>query len=428
MTEIEPPIESSTDDRVIVSKVIAIVVVFVLISVLFAAQIYFYGAIHEGVRAYIRGEGLWAKAQKEATFQLTAYSYTRDATNYEKFIKSMSIPLGDHAARLALSQTPPDLAAAHAGFLEGGNDAQDIDGMISLYQNFKNIHLMREAIEVWESADQELENLFQLGKALNDEITAAQPRESEITRLRQKIAAVSAVLHLLEQKFSSVLSETARWVRRISWQISFFMSAVLIGLGVLASRRIIRSISNELAIRKMLEEQIFKEAREDPLTGLYNRKYFTEQFDRYLKLAAREKRHCSLLYLDLDYFKPVNDTFGHTVGDTVLKAAAEIFKDQIRSTDLIARIGGDEFVILLVHPCDRDGVEISAKRIIDELQKPMLIDGNEVQTGVSIGAAMFPEDGEDAATLVKKADDALYAAKEAGRRSLVFWQNQGGQP
>jgi len=429
MTEHEGLEPDDGDEKAIISRIVTIVAVFVLISILLASQMYLYGALYEGVRSFVRGEGIWAKAQKDATYHLTNYSYTKDPLDYREFLERISITLGDKKARIALTQPSPDEEAARQGLLQGGNDPQDIGTMIALILRFGDLFYIQEALRIWSEADEKVANLIDLGQQLDEMIKSGNPNEQELVELRRQIAFTNAELHTKEERFSAVLSEGARWVRSMSWKISGGILIVLIGTGILASRRIIRRIAWELKTRKELENVVFREARQDPLTQLFNRKFFDEQFDRYLKLAEREVRHCALLYLDLDGFKPVNDTYGHGVGDKVLKRAAEIFCEQLRSTDLIARIGGDEFIVLLVHPCDREGVGVSANRIIEELKKPMTIDGADIVTGVSIGAAMFPEDGENKDVLVKKADMALYTAKNSGRGKLVFYdQNQMSKP
>ncbi len=421
MTEHEGIEPDNGDEKAIISRIVTIIAVFVLISVLLAAQIYLYGALYEGVRSFVRGEGIWAKAQKDATYHLTSYSYTKDPLDYREFLERIAVTLGDKKARIALTQPTPDEEVARQGLLQGGNDPQDLDAMIGLILHFGDLFYIEEALQIWAEADGKVASLIDLGQRLDEAIKTGGADEQELSKLRRQIAFTSAELHAKEERFSAALSEGARWVRDMSWKISGTILIILIGTGILASRRIIRRIAWELKTRKELETRIFREAREDPLTNLFNRKFFDEQFDRYLRLAEREKRHCALLYLDLDGFKPVNDTYGHGVGDKVLKRAADIFSEQLRSTDLIARIGGDEFIVLLVHPCDREGVKVSANRIIEELKKPMTIDGADIVTGVSIGAAMFPEDGENKDVLVKKADMALYDAKNTGRGKLVFY-------
>jgi len=412
--------DNTGTDKAITAKIVTIVAVFALISVLFAAQIYVYGIVHEGIRAFVRGEGLWSKAQKEAAHHIVRYTQTNDPADYQAFLENIRIPLGDKKARLALSQTPPDYEAAREGLLAGGNHPDDLANMVAVFIHFSGFEHMRDAIRIWTEGDSLIDLLVALAQSVDRELKKPAPNQEIIATLRKDILALDARLQPLEEQFSNVLSEGARWVRTLSLKISLVLLAVLVGAGILASHRIVRGISRQLAWQQKLQQQVYREAREDPLTGLYNRKFFNEQFDRYMKLAQREKRHCALLYLDLDRFKPVNDVYGHTVGDKVLKEAAKILTAQLRSTDLIARIGGDEFVILLVHPCDRDGVAISGERIIQALAQPIRIDGVEIKVGASIGAALFPEDGDTVDALLKKADNALYAAKQSGRGKLIF--------
>ena len=132
------------------------------------------------------------------------------------------------------------------------------------------------------------------------------------------------------------------------------------------------------------------------------------------------------MMLDLDRFKQVNDTFGHPVGDAVLMAVATTFTKFSRETDVIARIGGDEFAILVVHPENEDSAGISARRIIDEIKSLKMVEETNVQIGISIGIALFPKDAEDQEELVKKADRALYKAKENERGVFVFYQPEMG--
>ena len=414
------PLESGNNDKAIITKIVTIVVVFVLISVLFAAQIYVYGVLHEGIRAFVRGEALWSRAQKEATHHIVRYTRTNDPADYQAYLENIRIPLGDKQARIALSQTPPDYKAAREGLLDGKNHPDDLASMMAIFIHFGEFDHMRNAIQIWTEADSLIDRLIALAETVDRELKKPTPNPEIIATLREDILSLDAHLQPLEKEFSDVLSEGARWMRSLSLKISLILLAALVGTGILASHRIIRSISRQLSLRQRLEQQVYREAREDPLTGLYNRKFFNEQFDRYMKLAQREQRHCALLYLDLDRFKPVNDVYGHTVGDKVLKEAAKILTAQLRSTDLIARIGGDEFVILLVHPCDRAGVAVSGERIIKALAQPIRIDGVEIKVGASIGAALFPEDGDTVEALLKKADNALYAAKHSGRGKLIF--------
>ena len=129
------------------------------------------------------------------------------------------------------------------------------------------------------------------------------------------------------------------------------------------------------------------------------------------------------MLLDLDKFKPVNDTYGHLVGDILLQRVATIFKEHSRTTDIIGRFGGDEFAIVLIHPESTELVETVAERILSEIGKPTFISGNNIEIGVSIGISMSPDDGVDTKSLISAADLALYRAKNNGRNCYRFHQS-----
>jgi diguanylate cyclase (GGDEF)-like protein len=157
----------------------------------------------------------------------------------------------------------------------------------------------------------------------------------------------------------------------------------------------------------------------DNLTGVANRNKFHQKFDESLKLAQREGLRLALLLLDLDHFKEINDTYGHVAGDDLLRNFANCCSRACRQTDMVARLGGDEFAILLVNPKDRNAVEMVARKLLEDLGKPMVIQEHPIQIGASIGIAMYPEDGQDVDTLTKKADASLYEAKGSGRNRHI---------
>lgn len=161
----------------------------------------------------------------------------------------------------------------------------------------------------------------------------------------------------------------------------------------------------------------------DHLTGLANRNQFHQRFDEALKLAKREHKELALVLLDLDLFKPVNDRYGHQVGDELLKAVAALFVRHSRETDVVARLGGDEFAVLLVHPDSRSSAQQYARRIIEKIAEPFIIDGHRICIGVSLGLAIYPEDATDPDELVNYADQALYSAKRQGRNTFCMFRS-----
>lgn len=180
-------------------------------------------------------------------------------------------------------------------------------------------------------------------------------------------------------------------------------------------------LQETLAAQKRVEDQIRHMAQHDALTNLPNRALFSDRLQQAIAAADREERHLALLFIDLDRFKPVNDGFGHRVGDLLLQEAARRMQDCIRESDTVARIGGDEFVVLLRTIDSTSSAQRFAEKIRLTLSTPFIIDGREHVVSSSIGVAVYPQHGTDELTLAKNADTAMYAAKNAGRdRQHIF--------
>jgi diguanylate cyclase (GGDEF)-like protein len=171
----------------------------------------------------------------------------------------------------------------------------------------------------------------------------------------------------------------------------------------------------DITVRKKGEERVRFISRHDGLTSLINREVFLEHLAGASARAARTAERFAVLFIDLDRFKPVNDQFGHAVGDQVLRHVADRMRAVVRESDVIARLGGDEFAILQRQvQCAADATRL-AGRVLDELSKAMQIEGHAVQIGASIGISHFPASGADPDTLLRSADAAMYAAKADGR-------------
>jgi diguanylate cyclase (GGDEF)-like protein len=158
-------------------------------------------------------------------------------------------------------------------------------------------------------------------------------------------------------------------------------------------------------------------ARFDSLTALPNRRLFTEDFDR--MCAGKTEEEFTLLFLDIDDFKTINDTYGHDAGDAFLVETSNRLQSAVRSTDQVARLGGDEFSILLIGSHDEEWLNKICDRIVDSFTAPVAFNDLTIRTTVSMGAASFPKDGDTQEKLYKSADIALYEAKRLGRNN---WQ------
>lgn len=192
----------------------------------------------------------------------------------------------------------------------------------------------------------------------------------------------------------------------------------------------INTVRQALAKRQLvlsnikLGRQLEDLATHDPLTGLPNRRMFNDCLELAIKKADRGNKSVSLLIIDLDHFKNVNDTLGHNAGDNLLVQATDRMEKCIRETDILARVGGDEFFLIVEDAKYPQYTANVARRIIQETNKPFSIDGNEVRIGASIGIAVYPSDGDDAEVLVKHADIAMYRVKNEGRNNYQFFTEE----
>ncbi len=189
-----------------------------------------------------------------------------------------------------------------------------------------------------------------------------------------------------------------------------------------------RGIGREITRQKLAEENINRLAHYDTLTSLFNRTAFFERLNHALSVAQRHARSLAVLFIDLDRFKDVNDAFGHVTGDEVLKIMAQRLTGTIRASDTAARLGGDEFIVLAEDVSRESDVSEFGQRLLDALSEPFALHGQECRLSASVGIAMSPHDGDDAATLLKKADVAMYRAKESGRNGLAFFSEVDNRP
>ena len=207
-------------------------------------------------------------------------------------------------------------------------------------------------------------------------------------------------------------------------QFSLLLSAFLLIGGYLVyrwSRN--RQLVWELE-REKSEEQIEYLAHHDPLTGLPNRRLAQDRIQQALAYADRQGAKVALLFLDLDNFKGINDTLGHSIGDAVLVEVTARLQSCLRGTDTLSRQGGDEFLVILTDIREPENVIRVAEAIQEKLQGTRLVEGNELSSTLSIGIALYPDDGADFETLLRKADTAMYNAKSSGRNAYRFYAEQ----
>ena len=172
--------------------------------------------------------------------------------------------------------------------------------------------------------------------------------------------------------------------------------------------------------RKRYQEQLEHQANYDALTGLPNRNLLHDRLKQAV-YAQRHARAIAVVFIDLDHFKFINDSLGHSAGDKLLQKMADRLRDAVRDGDTVSRLGGDEFILVLNDQQNEEIIFRAMQRIIGELGKPLVIDGQELTVTCSAGISLYPQDGPDVDTLLKNADAAMYRAKEAGRNNFQFY-------
>jgi diguanylate cyclase (GGDEF)-like protein/PAS domain S-box-containing protein len=242
--------------------------------------------------------------------------------------------------------------------------------------------------------------IFQLVDVETGQPTPCPATAAIIENQRRAPAAASCVL--MRRDGQAVAVEVG--ATPIHDRVGGVVGAVMVGHDVTAARE--------------LSDRLAHMALHDHLTDLPNRTLFNDRIEQALTLARRSGAHLSLLYIDLNRFKEVNDTLGHLVGDEVLRMAAQRLLNCVRASDTVSRQGGDEFLALLID-CDFEKAKSCAEKIFDALSAPFAIGMNRLALSASIGIAQYPRDASDTAALIKAADEAMYAVKCAGRTDTV---------
>lgn len=179
-------------------------------------------------------------------------------------------------------------------------------------------------------------------------------------------------------------------------------------------------IARDITERKFIEQQIEHQAHYDSLTDLPNRSLFSDRLEQAIKLAHRQQEKLAVLFIDLDKFKPVNDTYGHAIGDILLQQVAQRMHDCLRESDTVGRIGGDEFLVLLPHVEATAGSTQIAEKLRQAISSPYRINGIDIHISCSIGIALYPEHGNTVLELIQAADQAMYVAKnQQGNKVFV---------
>ncbi|MGB8706366.1 MAG: diguanylate cyclase, partial [Dehalococcoidia bacterium] len=258
---------------------------------------------------------------------------------------------------------------------------------------------------------------------VNDSMSRAMGySKEELIGMNYQVLAAKEDVEVMYRDFNRVF-RTGETMKGISYK--FIQKNGTVGFGELSvsaikdeSGKVIafRGIARDVAEHKRLERELNDIATHDFLTGLPNRLLLQDRLNVALAGAGRNRTKLAVMMLDLDRFKVVNDTFGHSMGDKVLRAAGERLVALVRKSDTVARVGGDEFLVLLPKVANLEDTIKVAHKILGAFRKPFILNDYKIRITTSVGIAIYPEDGEDVEALMRNADIAMYWVKEQGGR------------
>lgn len=236
---------------------------------------------------------------------------------------------------------------------------------------------------------------------------------------------------LLQRRISRPIADLAGAMHQVTTEQNFTARVAVSGSDEIAQlgtsfNTMLAELRHRDSAKKEAESKLQYQALYDELTGLPNRRLLTDRLAHSLAVAKREAQIVAILYIDLDGFKLVNDSFGHSTGDVLLGQVAMRFRSRVREADTLARIGGDEFTVVLANLHTKEEAALVAQGLLDALAEPFLIEDHKLTISASVGISLFPENATNSVDLFHKADNAMYAAKRSGKRQAMYYTPELG--
>jgi diguanylate cyclase (GGDEF)-like protein len=251
-----------------------------------------------------------------------------------------------------------------------------------------------------------------------------------VTMLQRRVRSQNEALQKAREK-ADAIGNLSRAMREVTVRDDFTARATVFGSDEIAQlgegfNKMLSELEKRDLAKLAAEQKLQDLAVTDELTGLPNRRLLADRLSQTLAAAKRGRHMAAVLYIDLDGFKLVNDSLGHTVGDVLLGQVAQRLQSRIRQSDTLARIGGDEFTVILANLPAREEAERVAQTLLEVLTKPFVIENHEITIGASIGISLFPDNAADGTDLLQHADSAMYAAKRSGKNQVTYFTPELG--
>lgn len=375
-----------------------------------------------GLRAYTYGQDRWSIGEHQAFEHLRRYAKEGDEAHYQEFLNNMAVPQGDSVARRELQRAHPDYARARRGLLDGGNAPADLTSLIVLFRLFQNYPLMAHAIAVWNRADALIDGIQQSGERLHAQIAGGHPDPQRVQALIARIDDLHRRVVPLEQEFGEAIGTTSREIGLLLLFVLPLGCALLVMAGITLVRGQLERDERMAGALRELAGSLQHQATHDSLTGLTNRAAFEAALREAIAESVRGARHWWLLYFDLDQFKVINDTCGHAAGDELIQKVSWLVRSQLTPADVLARVGGDEFGVLLPLRTAADAFAVA-----DGIRRQ--IGGLRFQFGermfavsASLGMLALDETVPSVGDALSAADQACYLAKDKGRDRVQVYR------
>src|ERR1700689_2896463 len=273
---------------------------------------------------------------------------------------------------------------------------------------------MERAVRAWDAGAHYILQLEEDGTLLQREIESPAPSAARVESILAGIFVINENLTPIENQFVDALGEASRTTYRLLQGIMLGATPGLLILGILLSLQILRQ-------RKRADDWLKHIAFHADLTALPTRVMLSQRLDQALARHRHAGSRLAILFMDLNRFKVINDSLGHEVGDVLLRQVADRLRAQSREGDTIARMGGDEFVVLIENHDNLIDISTFSQRLVEVLSAPYVLGRKECLVTLSIGISVFPSDGSDSQALLKAADVAMYRAKAAGRNNYLYY-------
>ena len=373
------------------------------------------------LRAYTYGQDRWTIGEHQAFEQLRRYAGEGGESHYQQYLSTMALPQGDEVARRQLQRARPDYARARQGLLAGGNAPADISSMIVLFRLFQNNPLMAHAIAVWSEADGLMAGIRSSGEQLHAQIASGHPNAQQVGVLMAQVEDLHRRVAPLEQDFGESIGTTSREIGLLLLVVLPLGFGLLVLAGITLSRAQLRRDERMAGALRGLAASLQHQATHDSLTGLTNRADFEVQLETAIAAGVRGEQQWWLLYFDLDQFKVINDTCGHAAGDQLIQKVAWLVRAQLKAGDAFARVGGDEFGVLL--PRRDSGTALA---VADNIRQQ--ISGLRFQfrdrmftVSASLGMLALDDTVPSVGDALSAADQACYLAKDNGRNRVQVY-------